>query len=117
MTYTAFMKYVKLHGKTIAICSAIGFVFILLMISANKSKQIQALLLKLQIVKVQNDVAVINHTITVNNQSIAGLDASDKQAAATIASVARDNASAQAQITAKQTTIDQLAKMYQDLNG
>lgn len=117
MKISDILHYCKLHAKTIGILAVIGLVFILVIISRGKSAQIQQLLLKLKQIKVTNDVAVIQHTININNQSISGLDASNEQAKATIAAVNTANTSAQAKIADKQTTIDQLAAAYNALNN
>jgi hypothetical protein len=110
-------KFIKLHFKTIAILTGIIFVMILLAISGGKSKQIQQLLLKLQMAKTNADVATINHQITVNTTTIATLDASSAAATATIASVASANAGAQALIQAHTVTLQQLANAYNNLNN
>jgi hypothetical protein len=117
MTFTAFLKYVKLHAKNITILSVIGLIIILVIISGGKSKQIQQLLLKIKQTKLTNDVAIIQHTISVNNASISGINSSTDQAKTQIAQVVQANTVAQAKIADKQTSINQLADMYNKLNN
>jgi hypothetical protein len=117
MTFTNTLKFIKLHIKTICILTVIIFVMVLLAISGGHSKQIQQLLLKLQMAKTNADVATINHQITVNTTTIATLDASSAAATATIASVASANAGAQALIQAHGVTLQQLANAYNNLNN
>jgi len=116
MTLKAFKTYCKLHAKTIGLIIVIGLILILHISSATKSKTIAQLLLKIKMAKVTNDVATIQHTISVNNDSISGLDKSNAQAITTISAVESANAIAQSKLKDRALSLNDLAKQYQQLN-
>ena len=116
MTLKAFKTYFKLHAKTIGLIIVIGLILILHISSATKSKTIAQLLLKIKQTKLTNDIAIIQHTISVNNASISGLDKNNAQATATISAVESANAIAQSKLKDRALSLSDLAKQYQQLN-
>ncbi len=116
MKLSDILHYCKLHVKAIGILAAIIFVFILIAITKSKSTEIQKLLLKLQMIKVTNDVATIQHTINTNTATISGLDASNATQMALITSTVNANITAQATIESHNETLSQLAQTYNSLN-
>jgi len=111
MTWTLIKHYSK---TAITILFIVGVVIISIVL-AGKNKKILQLLKDLKIKKVQDDTAITEQKIKVNEDKITTLKADSNASAADIKNLEDQNAAAKAKIEENKNSIDALSKEFDSL--